>query len=265
MKIHTLNDFITQMPKKLPNTIYQARWLYWQLGKRSFYDRKYDNFMFGEEEQYSIYYDKPYLVPNIVICRTLIKQYKRLLDMAHIKSEIIIDSLGHYSLVFYDENGKGIPTDLTHDLKNIQFNCSTSHFGKKELDKGELRNIDIQLGHITKETGYSNDYWHILRKRLKESSLNNRIKLEIALQSLQEFGDLSTLGESELFSMYEKFIKYCVDGKFPVYFYSTKTNNRPEEFYLELRETNRVSKYKLNKQSLKFELSEEIIREDIQL
>ena len=263
MEIRKLDDFIKQMPKDLPSSTYKARWLYWQLGARSFYDRKYKNLMFGEEEQYSIYSDKPYSEPNIVICKTLMKQYKQLLDMAHIRNKIIIDESRHYSLVFYDEEGKEISTDLTHDLKNIQFGCSTSYFGKEKVSMEELRNMDISLGYITSKKGYSNDYWNLLRKRLEKSALSNKNKLDIILKSLKEFGDLSRLGESELFSLYEKFVKFCVNRKFAVCFYSTRTNNNPEEFWVELREKNRIVKYKLNRQTLEFEENEERIVEGI--
>lgn len=264
LEIHKLDDFISQMPKNLPGIMHKARWLYWQLGERSFYDRKYNNLMFDEQEQYSIYSYKPYSVPNIIICQTLIKQYKQLLDMSHIRNKIIIDESGHYSLVFYDGEGRKISTDLTHDLKNIQFGCSTSYFGKEEVSEEELRTIDIYLGYITSSKGYSNDYWDLLRRKLDESTLSNKTKLSIILKSLKEFGDLTKLGESELFSLYEKFVKYCVNKKFAVCFYSIITNNNIEEFWLELREKDRAVKYKLNRHTLEFEENEVRVLEGIE-
>ena len=41
MQIRNLEDFITQMPKDLESTMEKARWLYIELGKRSFYDVSY--------------------------------------------------------------------------------------------------------------------------------------------------------------------------------------------------------------------------------
>ena len=258
MEIYKLDDFITQMPKGLTNISEKARFLYLELGKRSFYDGQFDSFMYEEGEQSHIYSEKIYTMPNIVICTTLIKQYKKLLDKASIKNEINIDGLGHYSLDYYDEKGQIISTDLTNDLKNIQFGCSTSHFGKSVIKSETLRNMDILLGYITKEKGYCNDYWYILRKKLEEAKISNKIKFEITLQSLKEFGDLTKLGEIELFSMYEKFVRYCLKNEFKVFFYSTRTNNNPQEFWIELSEKDKIFTYKLNRKSLEFEKTEEI-------
>lgn len=262
MEIRRLEDFITQMPEGLPSITHKARALYIELGKRSFYDRGFESLMFGEEEQNSIYSDKPYTTPNIIICTTLIKQYKRLLDMLNVRNKIIIDDLGHYSLVFYDESGKEIHTDLTHDLKNIQFNCATSHFGKSQLQESDIRSMDVLLGYITSQKGYSDDYWHILRRRLDGSNLSVQNKLELTLRSLKEFGDLTRLGEAELVSLYSKFTRYCLDGKLPISFYSIRVNNIEQDF-VELKEKNKTTRYKLNKSSLEFELDKITERDDI--
>ena len=261
-EINTLEDFIRQMPKELPDITTKARNLYIELGKRSFYDTKYKNLMFGEENQDYNYLDKKYMKPNIIICTTLIKQYKKLLDMANIKNNINIDDYGHYSLIFYNEKGESIKTDLTRDLKNIQFKCSTSHFGKHQLSDKYLRNMDILLGYITKERGYSNEFWYILKNRLENSNLNDRCKLELTLKSLKEFGDLSKLGQTELFNMYEKFVGYCIDEKISIHFYSIIRNNI-EQYFVKLNEKNREIIYKLNGSSLEFEINEEILKDDI--
>ena len=65
LEIKKLDDFITQMPKDLPNNIAKARYLYLELGKRSFYDREYEYMMFGEEDTISIYSNKPYMDASI--------------------------------------------------------------------------------------------------------------------------------------------------------------------------------------------------------
>lgn len=116
----------------------KARHLYLELGKRSFYDRKFDHMMFDEEETMSIYSYKPYSNPNIIICTTLSKQYKELLDKSGIKARLISDKLGHMFLIYEDQNGVEHATDLTRDLKNIQFNCSTSYFARGTIDSSDL-------------------------------------------------------------------------------------------------------------------------------
>ncbi len=256
MKIETLGDFITQMPITLNSTLEKARYMYLELGKRSFYDRKFEHMMFEEELEY-YYKSKSYSNPNMIICTTLIKQYKELLDGIGIKSSIIKVASGHSFLEIEDEKGVKHKTDLTRDLKNIQFGCSTSYFARDTIDTNILRKIDLNLGYITENKGYSNDYWYILRDKLNKQNISSQRRLEIILQSLQGFGDLSKLGESELFSLYQKFTRYCANKKDDIVFYTRKIPNNPEEFFITLTETTRKITYKLNKATLQFDLYEE--------
>ena len=55
MQIRNLEDFITQMPKDLESTMEKARWLYIELGKRSFYDVSYK--YLNEDEEQELMYD----------------------------------------------------------------------------------------------------------------------------------------------------------------------------------------------------------------
>ena len=257
LEINCLDDFITQMPKNLPDFVTKARYLYLELGKRSYYDREYEYMMFGEENDLSIYSHKPYTNPNIIICTTLNKQFLELLEKVGIPGEIVQDGTHNY-LIFKDEKGEEHVTDITRDLKNIQFNCSTSYFSRGNLDSDTLRKIDIGLGYIDEQRGYSNDHWHLVKERLERSTLSPRQKLEISLLGLQEFGDLSKLGISELFSMYNKFVRYCNDNNLECTFTSTKRSTSPEEdFYIRLRQADSTIEYKLNKKTRLFELYRE--------
>ena len=262
MNIEKLEDFITQMPKELDSIIKQARYLYLELGKRSFYDRKIEYMMFGDEDQYAIYSSKEYATPNIIVCTTLTKQYQRLLNSLDINTKIIKDDFKHSHLEFKDENGIIHNADLTNDLKNIQFNCRTSYFATNSINQDTLRKIDMELGYITPNRGYSNDYWHILREKIDGNKMSNRKNLELILQSMKEFGDLSKLGESELFSMYEKFIKYCTDDKYKISFSSTKLSGKPEDFYVKLYDENQIVTYKLDRETLQFSLDTEQEKEE---
>ena len=241
----------------------KARYLYLELGKRSFYDRKFDHMMFGEEETMSIYSYKPYSNPNIIICTTLSKQYKELLENAGIKSRLVSDKLGHMFLVYEDQNGVEHVTDLTRDLKNIQFNCSTSYFARGTIDSCDLRQMDLELGYISKTRGYSNDYWTILRNKLSNTSCPTQTKFEITLSSLKEFGDLSKLGESELFAIYEKFVRYCSNNGFKAIFSSSKITGRPEEYRVQLIADGKRITYLLNRKTLEFEKESEKDLEEI--
>ena len=188
--INTLEDFIDIMPKNLNRIIKKARFLYLELGKRSYYDTEYDSFMFGEEKGDTRYTDKSYSNPNIIICTTLVKQYAELLEMAGIKYKINKDNLGHYYITFYDEDGNEHIADITNDLKNIQFGCRTQYFGKNTISAETLKQIDLELCYITEKKSYIDDYWYILKDKLAVSNLSLKEKLENTLSSLQEYGNI---------------------------------------------------------------------------
>lgn len=256
MEINKLEDFITQMPEGLDSNS-KARYLYLELGKRSYYDRSYEYMMFGEEETFSIYSYKPYSNPNIVICTTLSKQYKELLESAGIKSRLLTDEFGHTFLIYEDQNGIEHVTDLIRDLKNIQFNCSTSHFAKSTINSNDLRQMDLKLGYITTGRGYSNDYWQILRNKLAKANCSIQAKFEITLNSLKEFGDLSKLGESELFNIYEKFVRYCGNNQFKAIFSSSKITGGSEQYRVQLVTNEKKITYLLNRKTYEFEKEKE--------
>lgn len=257
MSIKRLEDFIAQMPKEIESRLEKARYLYIELGKRSFYDKNYEYMMFGEESDYLVYSNKPYSEPNIVICTTLVKQYSELLTRANIENRISVDEKGHYYLIFKDDVGTEHITDITRDLKNIQFKCSTSHFGIGTISKSNLREIDIRINYISKSRGYSNDYWHMVKDRLKRMNLKEKEKCEKIFESLKLFGDLSKLGEVELFEIYRKFFQYCLDGNEKVQFYSTKMSNEPEEYFMKLSIDTSVIIYRLDPKTLEFVLLRE--------
>lgn len=193
-EINSLNDFIKFMPSNLNSIILKARYLYLELGKRSFYDPQYKYFMFGEEEEDLTYKSKIYQNPNIIICTTLAKQYSELLTKAGIQNQVACESNeAHHYVEFYDEQGNIHIADITNDLKNIQFNCRTEYFGKTTIPFEELKQYDLDLGYISQSRGYSNDYWYIVRDILQNSQLSDKKKLEIVLENLQKFGDLSKM------------------------------------------------------------------------
>ena len=190
MEINSLDDFIKSIPEDLETVIEKARYLYLELGKRSFYDPEYKYFMFGEEAEYTCYSDKTYSNPNIIICTTLAKQFVELLTKAGIKAELIYDT-AHYLVGFYDEDGKQHLADITNDLKNIQFGCRTSYFGKQTISEEALKELDIKVGYITQKRSYIDEYWYIVRDTVQSSNLNKKQKLEMILNSLQKYGDVT--------------------------------------------------------------------------
>lgn len=213
MQIERLEDFIANMPKSLLTNIEKARWLYIELGKRSFYDVSY-GFLNKDEEQELIYTHKNYENPNIVTCGSLTEQYEKLLEMAGISSIVITDG-GHKYLRFYEENGiTWHKADLTNDLKNIQSNCQTSYF--LQIDPEKLREIDKKIEYINEDKDYTDNYFEQVKEFIMKKGLKGKAQLEYILEVFQLYVKPEKMGENELYSMYQKFIKTCrVGGKIP--------------------------------------------------
>lgn len=193
--MNSLQDFAQSIPSSAVGIVARARYLYLELGKRSYYDTQYKYYMFGEEQTMSEYSYKPYSNPNIIICKTLAKQYSQLLTLAGIKNRIVnLENDAHDFVIFYDEEGKEYVADITNDLKNIQFHCRTSYFYEKEHEENSqtiLEDIDRKLGYISTEGTYANDYWYVVKDILaKNPRLSQKQQLEIVMQNLQRFGDI---------------------------------------------------------------------------
>ena len=194
--MNSLQDFTKSIPSSAVDIVIKARYLYLELGKRSYYDTQYKYHMFGEDETIFEYYDKPYRNPNIIICKTLAKQYSELLTLAGIRNRIAnLEEDAHDFVIFYDEEGKEYVADITNDLKNIQFHCRTSYFYEKEHERNSqkgLEDIDKKLGYISEKRTYTDDYWHVVRDILvKNPRLSPKQKLEMVMQNLQKFGDIT--------------------------------------------------------------------------
>ena len=66
-----------------------------------------------------------------------------------------------------------------------------------------------------------------------------------------------------LFSMYEKFVRYCGNNQFKVYFSGKKMMGRPEEYRVQLTADGKQISYLLNRQTCEFEMeSEKCIEEN---
>jgi len=253
MQMNSLDDFIESMPTNLNNIVEKTRHLYLELGKRSFYDPEYKYFMFGEEEECYYYTQKSYSNPNIIICTTLAKQFIELLAKAGIKAELVYEE-GHYLVRFYDENGDYHLADITNDLKNIQFGCRTTYFAPETIPVEQLENIDRKLGYITQTRSYTDDYWYVVKDTLQNSELGPKKKLEIVLNNLQKYGDISKPGDTEIFSIYQKFIRYCLPDVPNILFCSNKNKRyEKEKCFIELYLEDGKVNYLLNPTTRLFE------------
>jgi len=110
------------------------------------------------------------------------------------------------------------------------------------------------LGYISNNKGYSDDYWYIFKNKLDNCNISDKEKMNLTLKSLKEFGDILAPGDSELFYIYEKFVKYCFSDKNNIVFYSCKNKktNR-EDCVIELTENNKKFSYTLNWNTRLFE------------
>ena len=175
MQIERLEDFIANMPKSLSTNTEKARWLYIELGKKSFYDVSYE-FLNEDEEQELMYDHKDYKNPNIITCASLTDQYEKLLKIIGIESKVITDG-GHRYLRFYEEDGITWHTaDLTNDLKNVQSGCQTSHF--LQIDSEKLRDIEKRIGYISEKKGFTDDYFEQVKDFLIKKGLKGKEHLE---------------------------------------------------------------------------------------
>ena len=257
MEIRKLEDFIKNMPENITGIVQKARYLYLELGKRSFYDPEYKYFMFGEENYNHIHVNKPYSNPNIIMCTTLAKQYLRLLQMAGINSSIEIEDGGeHWLNTFTDEHFKNHTVDITQDLKNIQFGCSTNYFATETISPEQLRAIDIGLGYISERKGYSDEYWYIVKDAITDERLTDKQRLELIFANLDKLGDPKKPGIVEAFSIYQKFIRYAMPNSDSISIYSMKNSPyEQEKCVVELIQATGNIKYILNPKSRKFETS----------
>ena len=254
MKINTLEDFIKNMPKNLNTNIEKARYLYLELGKRSFFDSE-ARYMFWTLEGVNLDHVE-YRNPNIVICSALNRQYANLLKMIKISCEIQRDEgpfeTFHDSLVFYDENGVEHGTDFSYDLKNIQAGCKTTYFGRKTIDEDLLREIDISLGYISRDVGYVDEHWYLVRDAISTDKMKLQDKIRILLSALEKCVNLRKCGVHESAVLHEKFFKYCLGTMHNVEFYDMKKGTLfPENGFI-VTENEKKIKYILDRDSKKF-------------
>ncbi len=254
MEINTLDDFIKYMPENLNTVIEKARYLYLELGKRSFFDPN-AKYMFWALDGVNLDHVE-YHNPNIVICSALNRQYAKLLKMVGISCEIQRDEgpfeTFHDSLVFYDENGVEHVTDFSYDLKNIQGGCKTGYFGTRTIDEDLLREIDISLGYISREVGYVDEHWYLVRDAIATDKIRLQDKVKILLSALEKCVDLQKCGENESAVLHEKFFKYCLGSMRNVEFYDMKKGTLPPELgFIVTGDGNKI-KYLLDRNSKRY-------------
>lgn len=166
----------------------KARYVYYKLAQSVIYDTY---FMYGKNksklrEIYNkeIDIDKPEI--PVVVCNTINDIYLQLLQRLGIEARKITKSsnvgrivdVESVALIFKDENGEDIYTNIIGDLQNCRFNCFTEFFWItkseykevkqcKSLDINRIKDIDKKVGIIEK------DYEGTLFFQMLQNEFNN--------------------------------------------------------------------------------------------
>lgn len=199
--IKNLSDLLKMMPAGLSKTE-QARFLYIELGKRSYFNTLFK--YMSDYEQYEYFNgSSSFKSPNIVICNHLSNQYNYLLQHASIKTRIEQTNFDeflriYHPIVFFeDDNGVEHKTDLIYDLSRIQTGSKTAHFAKESITDKDLEDIDLKINYLSQNRFYKDHFWQILKKNIDIFSLPLTDKIHILIEYANKLIDFSKLGPNE--------------------------------------------------------------------
>lgn len=199
-KINSLDDIIKSVPEDW-SIKEKARYAYLMLGANSFYNTKY-NHLFGYPQLDIFNEPDAYATPNIGVCKKFTNQYLYILRKLGIRCHDLKDyedefGMYHPDAVFYDENGEDYIANISTDLARIQSNSSTRGFGDGTISPEELRQIDIKIGYITQEKGYTDDYWSQIRAYMEGYDLTQSERVDMMFRIFPKFFDFSSMGDEE--------------------------------------------------------------------
>lgn len=200
----------------------KAKSLYRNLGKAVRYDER---FMFSKNSSLleKIYFrniDIEQDEDERVVCRTVNLIYYELLTRLGIHAEILYKKskikraiqVEDVALVFYDEFGNKIYTNITGDLENCKFGLKTQYFGISknpfetaqdvlEISESENTEIDRTIQEI--QTDYSDIFFEQLTQEVKSP---NHFKMFLSTEGI----DISTLKEEDILALKMHYITKLV-------------------------------------------------------
>lgn len=184
--INSSDQIIKNMPQGLTETE-KARYTYMELGKLVSFDEKY---WFGNKKQRKQIYKTSKKIKDLrdiqnrrITCISLANIYNEILmkiGIDAITCKRKINDKHVYSLICVD--GRVFKVDLQRDLKYIQTEMQTKHFGQsiegeQFITTKELKRIDQKLGYSYKGEEFAKKLIRELPRRIMEiKSVDERVK-----------------------------------------------------------------------------------------
>jgi len=212
--VKSAGKILDRMPKDL-SKLEQARYVYIQLGKLFTFDEKY--WLGNAKSKKKIYTRsmngkvdiRDIKRKNKAICVSISKTYKQLLEQIGICSEIIkedYDDPHVFCTIFVD--GNMYKADLQRDLKYIQVQRRTRHFGRnlEEIDRSlsddDIRKIDQKIGFDYTGEEYINRAIMQLREELEQEEQLD-VKVEKILEAVRKTPNIEDMGYVEQIVFYD--------------------------------------------------------------
>ncbi|MBR3255030.1 MAG: hypothetical protein IKF97_02215 [Clostridia bacterium] len=193
-----------------------AMFIYLYLGKRKVFDEQY--FLGNRKEKDKIIkYNKKIKLDEIiekrrVVCYTLSRLYKRLLDIFKIDAYNIKTSDekdNHICNKINLSDGTSLIVDLQRDLPNIQTHSKTKYFGTEKeygqetsecLNDEEIYNLELECGYIKDEQEYMDKRIDELKEKIQDLPPDELLQRVIEDQEINNYQ--KDIGYIELFSYY---------------------------------------------------------------
>lgn len=236
--VKSANKIVEQIPDGF-SEIEKARYVYIQLGRLFSFDEKY--WLGNEKEKKKIYrksMNSPIDIRQIkkghkAICVSISRTYQDLLAQIGMESDVykVSDEDPHvFSRIKID--GKEYEADLQRDLKYIQSQRKTKHFGismneqVKSIDEEKIEEIDKKIGYnYAGEQDIAGMIESLRRELSGEKELG--IKLEKILSEANKPAEIKDMGYIEKMAYYDWMMKNLL---------SDKERRKIKEIYLRKRD-----------------------------
>lgn len=222
--LKSADKIIEKIPEGL-SELEKARYIYIQLGKLFVFDEKY--WLGNEKSKKRIYKQainsdidiRKIKKGNKSICVSISKTYKRLLKQIGIRAEIYkedFDDPHVFCAIFI--KGRSYKADLQRDLKYIQAQRKTRHFGNSmdetmpSIEEKIINNIDEKIGYEYLGEEYILNNILRLKKELEhEKKLD--VKVEKILETIKKSPNIEEMGYVEKIAYYDWLISKLLSIK----------------------------------------------------
>ena len=222
--IKSAEKILDRMPKDF-SKLEQARYVYIQLGKLFTFDEKY--WLGNSKERKKIYtasMNHPIDFKKVTkgkkaICVSISRTYKKLLEQIGISSEIIkedYDDPHVFCAIFI--NGNMYKADLQRDLKYIQAQRETRHFGRnleeitRSISEQTMKKMDEKIGYkYTGETYIDENILRLVEELKVEDKLE--VKVEKIIDAIRNSPNIENMGYVEQIVYYDWLMTKLLSSK----------------------------------------------------